>query len=112
MNSKILGDMGESKVFVYLREHGYILVEKNYVCPIGEIDIIAKHDGMIVFVEVKTRSSKKFGLPRETVGFQKQQKLRNLAMYYLKATKNFNTQCRFDIAEVLGDEITLIQNAF
>ena len=104
--------MGESKVFVYLREHGYILVEKNYVCPIGEIDIIAKHDGMIVFVEVKTRSSKKFGLPREAVGFQKQQKLRNLAMYYLKATKNFNTQCCFDIAEVLGDEITLIQNAF
>ncbi len=112
MNNKILGDKGEAKVFDYLTNNGYIVIERNYTCPIGEIDLIAKHDGMIVFVEVKTRTSSKFGLPREAVNFYKQKKLRDLAMYYLKTTKKFDYQCRFDVAEVLGDEITIIENAF
>ncbi|MBO5884389.1 MAG: YraN family protein [Clostridia bacterium] len=90
----------------------YKIIETNFVCKIGEIDIIAKDKDVLVFVEVKSRSTKKFGLPREAVTLQKQNKIRNVAQFYLQKTQNFNQKCRFDVIEILDNDINHIVNAF
>lgn len=112
MNTKILGTSGEVLAKKFLEKKGYRIVEVNYVNKIGEIDIIAKQGETIVFVEVKTRSSLKFGRPSEVVGLNKQNKIRSVALSYLKTTKNLETPARFDVIEVLGEEIRHIENAF
>ena len=64
MNTKIYGIQGETLAEQFLRDKKYSILEKNYTTKIGEIDIIAKKDDIIVFVEVKARNSKRFGMPR------------------------------------------------
>ena len=73
--SKNIGDMGEKKAVKFLKKKGYRILETNFKTKFGEIDIIAKKEGCICFVEVKTRSSDNFGEPREAVNFYKQQKI-------------------------------------
>ena len=71
-NKRKFGDLGEKMACKFLKRKKYLILETNYQKRIGEIDIIAKFDGMIHFIEVKTRtcfSSKKFGLPQESVNF-------------------------------------------
>lgn len=113
MNTKILGASGEQQALEFLKEKGYKILETNFSNKIGEIDIIAKDKEFVVFVEVKARSTKAFGLPSEAVNFHKQQKIRQVALSYLKSKKILEkVQCRFDVVEVLGDEIRHIENAF
>ena len=112
MNNKIEGQLGESLAYNYLKKHGYKILEKNYTNKIGEIDLIAKKGDYIVFVEVKNRASAKFGLPREAVTLYKQNKIRNVALGYLKETNNLESNVRFDVVDILGGEITHIENAF
>ncbi|EAX48690.1 protein of unknown function UPF0102 [Thermosinus carboxydivorans Nor1] len=71
----MMGKMGENAAADYLARNGYKILMRNYRCRIGEIDIVAERQGTIVFVEVKTRSSEKFGFPAEAVNYRKQQKL-------------------------------------
>ena len=73
MNTRSVGNKGEDIAAAYLKKHGYTIVERNYNCRFGEIDIIAKQNSYIVFVEVKARSSTAFGMPREAVDWRKQQ---------------------------------------
>lgn len=113
MNTKILGASGEQQAAKFLKEKGYKILETNFLNKIGEIDIIAKDKEFVVFVEVKARSTKAFGLPSEAVNFHKQQKIHQVALSYLKSKKILEkVQCRFDVVEVLGDEIRHIENAF
>ena len=112
MNTKILGTKGEVLAKDFLKKKGYKIIEVNFSNQIGEIDIIAKQGETIVFVEVKTRSSNKFGLPSAAVGFHKQNKIRSVALSYLKSTKNLETQARFDVIEASENEIRHIENAF
>lgn len=113
MNTKILGATGEEKAAEFLKGKGYKILETNFSNKIGEIDIIAKDKEFVVFVEVKARSTKAFGLPSEAVNFFKQQKIRKVSLSYLKSKKMLGKiQCRFDVVEVLGDEIRHIMNAF
>ena len=112
MKSKIKGRIGEAKAFYYLKEHNYKILETNYTCKLGEIDIIAEKDDVLVFVEIKARTTAKFGLPREAVTAYKQHKIKIVASYYLQKTKNFDKVCRFDVLEILGENINHIQNAF
>ena len=112
MNTKILGTKGEVLAKDFLKKKGYKIIEVSFSNQIGEIDIIAKQGETIVFVEVKTRSSNKFGFPSEAVGFHKQNKIRSVALSYLKSTKNLETQARFDVIEVSENEIRHIENAF
>lgn len=113
MNTKILGASGEQQAAEFLKEKGYKILETNFSNKIGEIDIIAKNKEFVVFVEVKARSTKAFGLPSEAVNFHKQQKIHQVALSYLKSKKILEkVQCRFDVVEVLGDEIRHIENAF
>ena len=120
MNNKIFGFGGESIAARYLKKHGYKILNKNYRQKSFEIDIIAFKNNTLIFVEVKTRSTTKFGLPCESVDFRKQKKIQSGANAYLA---NFDGDCdvRFDIIEVyadrksdmiLGAKINHIKNAF
>lgn len=110
MNS--LGLSGEQQAKKYLIKQGYKVLETNYKTVLGEIDIIAKKDDVIVFIEVKTRSNTKFGLPRESVTAYKQNKIRTVATYYLKVKNMLNSAVRFDVIDILNNEITHITNCF
>ena len=75
MNNIALGIYGEKLALKYLKKQKYKILEKNFRCALGEIDIVAKDGEFLVFVEVKTRSSNAFGEPMEAVDFYKQRKL-------------------------------------
>ena len=99
MNSrKALGDRGEEAVAAALEKRGCAILERQYRCRWGEIDLIARSaEGTLCFVEVKTRSS------QEAVTAAKQRKLRNAALCYLAQT-GLDCPCRFDVAEVYDQE--------
>ncbi len=110
--NKSRGDIGEKIAKEYLKSNGYRIVKVNFKNAIGEIDIIAYDEDILVFVEVKYRKTTAFGLPREAVNSQKQNKIRLVATSYIKKYKLFEKACRFDVVEVLDKEITLIKDAF
>lgn len=112
MNNRILGISGETLAVEYLKEKGYIVLQRNYTCPVGEIDIVCKKDDMIIFVEVKARETLKFGYPREAVTPYKINKIRMVASNYLKQKRLVNQKVRFDVIDILGDKITHIENCF
>ena len=106
------GVKGEWQASKYLIDKGYKILEQNYSCSLGEIDIIATLQDYIVFVEVKERDSASYGYPSESVNHKKQSKIRNVASYYLKTHKLYEIPCRFDVIEVLAGEVNHIENAF
>ena len=117
---KIRGDQGEEAVAVWLQEGGFCLLERQFRCRYGEIDLIARAgDGTVCFIEVKTRSDSRFARARESVTAAKQRRLRTAAMVYL-ASQGWDGPCRFDVAEVYPGtkggwgkpEIDYIINAF
>ncbi|MBP5651447.1 MAG: YraN family protein [Clostridia bacterium] len=116
--NKVTGLQGEVQAKKYLQKHGYHIIETNYKNKIGEIDIIAQNKKLfgnkcIIFVEVKTRTSKAFGLPREAVTPTKQNKIRQVATAYMIENNIYEkVGMRFDVIDVVGDDITHIENAF
>ncbi|MDI3310483.1 MAG: YraN family protein [Thermoanaerobacterium sp.] len=111
MNAKILGNLGETIAEKYLKKSGYIIVCKNFRCPIGEIDIIALNKNSLVFVEVKTRTSTKFGYPKEAVTYYKKNKIIKVAEAFLAFNKKYaNCVFRFDVIEILVDPKTFKLN--
>ncbi len=112
MNNKIKGAIGESKAIEYVKKLGYKIIEKNFTTKIGEIDIIAQDKNYMVFIEVKSRTSLKFGRPSEAVNYHKQNKIKQVALLYMQKLKNFKGFFRFDVLEILDNEINYIINAF
>ena len=110
--NKINGTIGEIDAEKYLKDKGFVIVTTNYKNRMGEIDIIAKDKDALVFVEVKSRATLLYGRPCEAVDFRKQQKIRKVAELYLVTTKNYYADVRFDVIEILGEEINHIENAF
>ena len=101
---KLRGDRGEAAVADYLRRRRYRLLESQFRCRFGEIDLIARSpEGVLCFVEVKTRSAKVFSRAMEAVTPAKQQKLRTTAQLYLART-GLDCPGRFDVAEVYPGE--------
>ncbi len=96
---RITGLKGEDLAVNYLKKKGYRILEKNYRTPLGEIDIIAEKKGTVVFVEVKTRTSDAFGLPEEAVTRQKQERIKKVALLYLKGL-NRVPPVRFDVLSI------------
>ena len=96
---KLRGDFGEAYTAEYLRQQGYDIVASQFRCRMGEIDLIARKDGILCFVEVKTRSETEHGLPREFVGPKKQMRIRRAAAQYL-AVYALDCPVRFDVAEI------------
>ncbi len=118
MNTKEIGDFGENAAVKYLSDLSYRILKRNFRLKCGEIDIIAKDGGCIVFVEVKTRRSNLFGEPSEYVDSRKQSRIKKAAACY---TDIENNDIRFDIVEVFYAEknggsvinkINHIKNAF
>ena len=108
----IKGRKNEALAENFLKKKGYKIIEQNYSNHLGEIDLIATKKDILVFVEVKFRSTDEFGLPREAVGIYKQNKIRKIATLYLQQNNLFERQIHFDVIDILGDEITHIENAF
>ena len=106
------GRQGEHAACDFLTKNGYKIIQRNFTSPHGEIDIIAEDEKYIVFVEVKTRTSEKFGLPRESVTEYKQNKIRLTATLYLQTNNLLNQKVRFDVVEVLDEEIEHIVGCF
>ena len=98
---KQFGNTGEEIAVEYLEKQGYNILERNFYCKQGEIDIIAKDKNELVFVEVKSRSSIRYGIPSEAVNKQKIKHLYKTARYFLYKNKMFNNFIRFDVIEIL-----------
>ena len=96
-----LGKLGEQIAVEYLSKNKYQILERNFYCRQGEIDIVAKDKDEIVFVEVKTRSNYNFGRPSEAVDYNKQKHIYRVAKYYLYKRNLLNLFVRFDVIEVL-----------
>ena len=115
---KIIGDLGEETAAEMLRKKGYTIIERNYRCKAGEIDIIAKNDSLLLIVEVKTRTPKTREQPADAVDKHKEDKLTKAAENYL-ASHPYELPVRMDIVEVrLNDaadqvvDVHHIENAF
>lgn len=101
-NNQLLGRYGEFLAALFLKCKGYQILDRNYRTPRGELDIIARRKKTLVFVEVKCRSSRRFGQAAEAVTAQKQERIRRLAAAYCRhhGQNLFETDLRFDVIEV------------
>jgi putative endonuclease len=107
-DGRALGAAGEQLVAEWYARRGYVVVARNWRCPEGELDVIARSGDVVVFCEVKTRTSRAFGAPVEAVGAAKQRRLRVLGAKWLEATGTRASTIRFDVASVIGDEIEVL----
>ena len=112
MNKRAIGESYEKEAGVYLEKQGYQIIQYNYRCKRGEIDIIAQHEQTLVFCEVKYRKDSKRGHPLETVTKRKQQMIIRCALYYLTEKHMDRFDVRFDVIGILGTEIEWVQGAF
>ncbi|KXG77246.1 hypothetical protein AN618_12750 [Fervidicola ferrireducens] len=117
MERKKLGDMGEKYALDYLKANNYEIVKVNYRSRYGEIDIIAKENNTLVFIEVKTRTSDAFGRGMEAVDIRKQRKIRLVSLNFLNEYHKPVGDLRFDVIEInmipgALRELIHIKNAF
>ena len=99
-NKKRIGNIGEELASKYLEKNGYTIDAMNFYSKYGEIDIVAKFEETIIFVEVKTRTNLLCGHPIESISYRKKNHLKNTARYYLFINKTYNLDIRFDAIEV------------
>ncbi len=112
-----LGKVGELLAKDYLEDRGYVIIERNYRCSVGEIDIVARHGQTLCFVEVRTCSNDEFGHPLDSIGPKKQTKVRQVAGVYLSQRAPYAPEYRFDVIGVELNEaqearLHLVSNAF
>ncbi len=113
MNTKKIGSNGEDKACSHLAENGYTILRRNYRASRGEIDIIAKKETLLAFIEVKTRRNTQFGLASDAVNFKKQQRIKSAAKVFIMSYNDYD-RISFDVCEVYTEEkrINYIENAF
>lgn len=112
-NRRGIGTRYEQEAAAFLKSRGYELLEHNYYCRLGEIDLIAREGGYLVFAEVKYRRTPMWGCAAASVNRAKQRKIYQCAKMYMKQHGiSFYHPVRFDVIAVDGNEITLIKNAF
>ena len=113
-NQRSVGARYEQVAGKYLEEQGYQILQYNYHCRQGEIDIIARDGEYLVICEVKYRTDRRKGMPSEAVHIRKQQDISRCALYYMTVNGVWGCPCRFDVVGILGeagDEIQLYRNA-
>ena len=115
-HNQSFGVWGEDLVAEWYVKRGYDIVERNWRCRQGEIDIIASRDSVLVICEVKTRATADFGSPALAVDANKQQRLRRLAAHWLSENPTTRASVRFDVAAVVGPKedvsLEVIESAF
>jgi len=116
MRSSKMGREGEALAVTYLRKRGYRIVEQNYRCQLGEIDIVAVDRKTLCFIEVKTRSTGDYDRPEVAVHRRKQHRLSRVALWFLKEKHLDDVRARFDVVAITrrGDlnKVQHIKNAF
>jgi len=117
MKRRETGMLGENIACDFLGKNGYHIIEKNYRCPGGEIDIIARQEDTLVFVEVRTKTSRRFGTPEESITPTKMERLRTVAAHYGQNRSNLPASWRIDVVAIQMDSrgkvsrIEIIENA-
>lgn len=112
-NDREIGSIYEEKACEYLKNKGLQIVERNFRVRQGEIDIVARDKGTLVFAEVKYRKDSFAGLPQEAVTYKKQKQISRVALFYLSFHRlPLSTPCRFDVVAICKDEVCWIPNAF
>ena len=113
MNKRTIGNQKEEIAALFLTRHGVKILERNFACKLGEIDLICLDKGCFVFVEVKYRKNTNYGYPMEAVSKNKRRKIILVSGYY-RMLKHFsdNISMRFDVISILGDKIRWDKNAF
>ena len=111
-NKRVVGAEYEKVAGEYLKTLGYEILEYNFYSRSGEIDLIARHEGYLVFVEVKYREHEGVGHPLEAVPASKQRTISKCAVYYLMKHRLVDVPVRFDVVGILGQQIEVIQGAF
>ena len=99
MNKK--GVIYEEQAALFLKDAGFEILDRNWSCPMGELDIVARKEGTVAFIEVRARSSSEYGLPAETVNRAKRAKIVKSAMAYLKARRPGADTYRFDVIGIV-----------
>lgn len=112
-NNRRVGSYYEERAIAYLEKAGYHILQRNYRCKAGEIDIVAMDAGCLCFIEVKYRSKNTYGGPLYAVDYRKQQRISKVALWYLKEKKyDLDRSIRFDVVALTPDQIQLVKNAF
>jgi putative endonuclease len=117
MQRKATGALGEKYARDFLKKKGYRLLETNYRCPRGEIDIIARHKDSLVFIEVHTKTSLAFGSPEESISFTKRNHMRTTAFHYIQSHQGLPEEWSIGVVAVEMDRngklsrIELLENA-
>lgn len=117
MNKRSVGDVYEKVAADFLEENGYQILQKNYRCRLGEIDIIAYDNSSnniyLTFIEVKYRESLKYGSPLEAIDRRKQKTIIKVSEYYMiKNGISSDSKIRYDVVGILGNSIQIVKNAF
>ena len=112
MNTRIAGRFGEDAAIEFLKQHNYTVLDRNFNCRFGEIDVVAWDGEYVVFIEVKSRKDTAFGLPCQAVDWHKQQTIIKCAEYWLYKKKRVGIPVRFDVVEILAGKVNHIVDAF
>jgi putative endonuclease len=110
--SRAAGDLAERQAATFLERKGFRILERNYACRGGEIDLVCDDGGTLVFVEVRARASARFGGAAATVRSAKKAHITHAAEHYLIARKVGERACRFDVVAIEGERIEHYQDAF
>lgn len=111
-NKRQLGDAQEIRAVKELENAGYHIIQRNFRCRIGEIDIVAEHKEYLVFIEVKYRKDQRKGYAAEAVNWKKQQVISRVADYYIQSHYQLFPAVRFDVVALEGEQVMIYENAF
>lgn len=113
MNYVSVGKAYEEKASAFLKKNGFQILERNFRCRQGEVDLIGIHENCLVFVEVKYRKNRKSGMPEEAVGAAKQMKICRISDYFrIKHLNYAGMQVRYDVVALTGETVRWYRNAF
>jgi putative endonuclease len=106
LERQLIGKIGEEAACQFLQQQGYAIIENNFRCSLGEIDIVARDQRVTVIVEVRTRTSLTYGSPEESITTEKARRLKRLALSYLQNHHLSAEPCRIDLIAVMVDRKT------
>ena len=112
MQRRQKGIAGEDVAAAWYLSQGYEILDRNWRCRAGELDLVVRRGAEVVFCEVKSRTTTMFGAPQEAVTHDKRQRIRHLAARWIDGSRFRPAQIRFDVAAVLDDELEVIEGAF
>jgi len=110
--SRTVGAAMEARAADYLRARGLMILEQNFTCKGGELDLVCQDGDTLVFVEVRGRAHDELGDPLETIGPEKRRRVIHAARVYLVNRHIDEVPCRFDIVTLVGDAVTHYEDAF